>query len=176
MPELKNWENNLVIQRDTELGCIPAGYEWMIRMLGIEGVKLDDFQEKFNLERKTKGHENEIKNNFESVANAVMQKYPQVKITYKKFNGKPGREKIAKIEELINANTPCLISIAYLINPNTVAYHTVPAIYIDSKKLKVIWRVDNQRVAEIREFLTEELIRRHENWRGGDDIAWMEKV
>lgn len=33
-----------------ELGCIPTGIEWMIRVSGIEGVSLENFQEKYNLQ------------------------------------------------------------------------------------------------------------------------------
>jgi len=36
MPELSNWKETLVIQRDPKLGCIPAGYEWIIRFARIE--------------------------------------------------------------------------------------------------------------------------------------------
>ena len=48
MPTLANWNSFTVTQRH-ETGCIPTGYEWLIRYLNIQGVNLSIFQESFDL-------------------------------------------------------------------------------------------------------------------------------
>lgn len=48
MAQLLNWSKTVVPQRH-ESGCIPTGYEWLIRYLKIQGVNLKTFQEDFDL-------------------------------------------------------------------------------------------------------------------------------
>ena len=48
MVELSHWQDVVVPQR-YKTGCIPTGYEWMIRYLGIKGIDLGTFQEDFDL-------------------------------------------------------------------------------------------------------------------------------
>ena len=81
MPELRNWKDVLVIQRDPELGCIPTSYEWMLRVSKVRGVNLENFQEEFNLQAQGKAD-----NNFNSIADAVEEKYPHIKIKRKSFD------------------------------------------------------------------------------------------
>ena len=75
MTELPDWNRYLVIQRDPNLGCISTGYEWMLRVAGIQGIDLDSFQDDFNLEAKGLGG-----NNFNSIAKAVAITYPNIRI------------------------------------------------------------------------------------------------
>jgi len=160
MTELKNWKNLTVFQRDTELGCIPAGFEWLIRYNGITGGFLDTFQEELNLQRKGLGV-----NTFETVSNAIMHKYPFIKIVNKSFE--KGEEKIDFIEGLINKNIPCLMSLA--LTPQG-GWHIMSVTGVDKDNL-ILKNGDS----ELR-FTKPDVIYRHNNWPGGKDIAWIESI
>lgn len=68
MPELPNWADLVVIQRRKKSGCVPTGYEWLIRYLKIQKVNLETFQENFDLGKKY--------NSFESVSSKIKAVYP----------------------------------------------------------------------------------------------------
>lgn len=164
MPELRNWNTTLVIQRDPELGCIPAGYEWLIRYMGIKGVDFNHFQEEFNLQAQGKAE-----NNFDSVAKAVELGYPYVRIKWKSF--KNGSDKVSFVEDLIVRNTACLISLA--LSPRG-GWHIVPVIGFDLHDLRLIWVVDSASRPRIEEIAKMDVIWRHDNWPGGNDVAWLD--
>lgn len=175
MPELFAWTKTLVIQRDVEHGCIPAGYEWMIRYAEIGDVALETFQEDFNLARKGQGQ-----NDFGAIAAAVHEAYPHVKIVCKSFAQGHGSEKVESIEDLIERQIPCLISLSLQRQPQRGKCHIAPVVYVDDKTLRLIWRVykrvDETCCPEICEIERTQVIQRHDSneWPGGDDIAWLE--
>lgn len=164
MPELSNWNKYLVIQRDPTQGCIPTGYEWMLRMVEAKGIDLNGFQEDFNLESKGFGA-----NNFDSIAQAVFKVYPNVRIVSKFFQ--EGREKVDFIRRLVENNIPCLLSLTLY---PTGGWHIVPVIFIDDHVIKMIWDVQSTGKVVILELPVLEVIDRHNQWPGGDDIAWLE--
>ena len=49
--ELSHWDELRVLERHRVTGCIPTGFDSMIRYSGIEGVNLDVFQEDLDLFR-----------------------------------------------------------------------------------------------------------------------------
>lgn len=159
MVELANWEKLVVLQRH-DTGCVPTGYEWLLRYLNVKGVNFDTFQEDFDLQLCHEGM-----NNFQDVAAKVNATYPNVKINLKSFT--TGKEKVEFVGRLINDGTPSLLSIAY---STLGGWHIVPVVSIDDTTIKVIWTGNQTRV-----FAESDIVNRHDNWAGGKDIAWIEK-
>lgn len=160
MVELSHWRDVVVPQRNYT-GCIPTGYEWLIRYLKIEGIDLDTFQEDFDLQRSDEGM-----NDFGSVATKIREKYPQINIRIKDFPN--GKEKVEFVKRLMGSDIPCLLSIAN--TPIGVIWHIVPVVSVDDTKVKIIWTGD-----QTQEFTIADVINRHDNWIGGKDISWIEK-
>ena len=42
---LVGWEKNAVVQRKLDTGCIPTGYEYLLRSAGVEGIDYAKFQD-----------------------------------------------------------------------------------------------------------------------------------
>jgi len=164
MPELKNWQEALVVQKDSMFGAIPAGYEWMGRFNKIEGVNFDTFQDDFNLKAKGEGE-----NNFDAIAQAVENKYPQMKIKRKSFV--EGLEKVDFIRKLIEKNIPCMVSLS--LSRKQVVIHEMPVFLCDDIYLRLVWRVEEGKKPDILRIEHDDTIHRHNNWGGGKDIAWL---
>lgn len=170
MVELPHWEDIVVPQRH-RTGCVPTGYEWMIRYLSIEGMNLETFQEDFDLGKE---------NNFDSVAYKIRSRYPQIDIQVRSFD--QAHEKIRAIRRLIEINTPCLISLALgeILSPQKGAkiihtgWHIMPVVRIEGQKMRMIHHA-TERGNQTWELPIQEVIWRHNNMRGGKDIAWIEK-
>ena len=165
MPYLPDWDKCLIEQRDLERGCIPTGYEWMIRVAGIEDVNLETFQEDFNLEARGEGG-----NNFDTIAEAVEERYSHVRIQRRSFES--GEDKASFIRELVEKGGPCLLSLA--LGPG-VGWHIMPVIYADGQKMELVWSFDEESGVKICKIPLDEVIRRHNDWQGGKDVAWLKQ-
>jgi hypothetical protein len=162
MPELKDWRNTLVMQENGQTGCIPVGYEWMIKYKNTEGVNFDTFQRDFDL-----GGD---RNSFENVAREVMNCYPHITIHLRDFAD--GNEKVNFIQSLLEAGHPCLISYYFVIRQT---YHIMPVVYINEQRLEAIDYVEQIDPPIIKIFVErrDEVIRSHSRYPGGKDIAWL---
>jgi hypothetical protein len=162
MPELVGWEQIQVRQKDPKFGCIPAGYEWMIRFAGIKEVNLDTFQDDFNLQLSRVAN-----NNFKTIADAIKKKYPLIDIKHKNFQN--GSEKVKCIDELMKKQIPCLISLPLPISPSKISAHIMPVVKIDAEKLTCY------NYNKPREYSRVEVIEYHKKYYrlGINDIAWL---
>ena len=116
MTELLDWTKTLVTQRH-ESGCVPAGYEWLIRYLKIQGVNLGTFQEDFDLGQN---------NGFDSVSAKIRSVYPAIKVKVESFA--KGIDKVNRIRSLLEEQKPCLMSLAL---GNGLGWHIMPVVRID---------------------------------------------
>ncbi len=160
--ELSHWKDMAVRQRN-ETGGVPTGYEWMIRYRDIRDIRLDTFQEDFDLELT-----GEDSNNFASVARKVMERYPQVSIKTRRFS--EGYPKVCFVKSLLKKDIPCILSFVQIPKGR---WHIVPVVYADYSKIKVIW-FEDETGSQIREFNILEAEYLHGNWRGGKEIAWLQ--
>lgn len=164
MPSIKGWQHGAVVQRDHDLGCIPTGIEWMIRVSGVEGVSLKDFQEKYNLQRR-----GIAPNSFDTIAEAVNHDYPQIHIQFRTFI--LGEEKVPFIFNLLENGTPSILSLA--LSPKG-GWHIMPVIEFKNGIFYLLNKVTQAGIIEICEIDKYDLIRRHDEWPGGNDVAWLE--
>src|SRR4051794_20247525 len=97
-----DWEKFATVQRRPMTGCIPTGYEFLLRACGIQGIDFDSFQDEFDLDyRQPLSPENPSQNHFGPVSRAINAKYPQVKFETITFDPGKGNEKLAFVEERI---------------------------------------------------------------------------
>lgn len=164
MSVFPGWEKFARPQRQGETGCIPTGFEMLLRAAGVEGVDLTRFQEEYDLELRGVGE-----NNFESVATAVREDYPHVCFTGKSFQ--TGAEKLQFIEERLSARQPVLISLA--LTPRG-GWHIMPVVDANDKDLYVLWLMFPDGKHDVRVLPKAELIRCHDDWLGGKDVAFLD--
>jgi len=169
--ELSHWRNIVVPQRYTT-GCVPTGYEWLFRYLGIEGVELGTFQEDFDLQRIGRGM-----NSFVPVADSIKLRYPFVDIRIESFG--QGFEKVRAIRNLIARDIPCLISLSlqgYRTHEGLTidrGWHIMPTVFVSDQKMIMIHR-GTESGNELLERRTATIIQRHNDLEGGKDISWIE--
>jgi hypothetical protein len=82
MSVFPDWRRFAIPQRRGMTGCIPTGYEMILRAAGAQGIDFDTFQDDFDLEKDLPLTAPRI-NDFGSVAEAVRKKYPSVVFTYR---------------------------------------------------------------------------------------------
>lgn len=152
--------NEVAIKQREHLGCIPTGYEWMIRFAKIENVNLTNFQEEFNLQERGLGD-----NSFKPIGDAIQKKYPQIKIKTESFDD--GQEKIEFIKSLIEKQNPCLISMPAFCNADFQGYHIMPITGFDDD-MKNFYSYN-----PIDEISYDKILGLHSNYSGGHDISWI---
>jgi len=171
MSVFPEWEQYAVHQRREMTGCIPTGYEMLLRAAGVEGIAFDTFQDEFDLEGGPLRDRTE-RNNFTSVADAVRRKYPHVVFKCEVFQHGGGKKKIERIEELIQQHKPVLVSIA--LTPRG-GWHIMPVVDAEDDELIMLegMLADGKKCTKgIRK---DELVRIHEEYPGGNDIAYLDK-
>ena len=158
MTQLLDWSKTLVPRRH-ESGCVPTGYEWLIRYLKIQGVNLETFQEDFDL-----GQDN----SFVSVSAKIRSVYPTINIQVQSFT--KGIEKVNRIKSLLDEQKPCLISLAL---GSSQGWHIMPVVRIDETTIQLIHHLDaNGHCTWV--FPVAEIVWRHDYLQGGNDISWIE--
>jgi len=157
MTQLLDWSKTLIPQRH-ESGCVPTGYEWIIRYLKIQGVNLGTFQEDFDLGQN---------NSFNSVSAKIRSVYPTINIQVQSFT--KGIEKVNRIKALLDEQKPCLISLAL---GGGQGWHIMPVVRID-ETIQLIHHSDaNGHCTWV--FPVAEIVWRHDYLQGGNDISWIE--
>jgi hypothetical protein len=157
MTQLLEWSKTQITQRH-ESGCVPTGYEWLIRYLKIQGVNLETFQEDFDLGQN---------NSFDSVSAKIRSVYPTINIQVQSFT--KGLEKVIRIKSLLDEQKPCLISLAL---GRGQGWHIMPVVRID-ENIQLIHHSDaNGHCTWV--FPVAEIVWRHDFLQGGNDISWIE--
>ena len=159
MAQLLDWNKTVVSQRH-ESGCIPTGYEWLIRYLRIQGVNLETFQEDFDL-----GQDN----SFDSISAKIRSVYPTINIKVQSFA--KGIDKVNRIKSLSDEQKPCLISLAL---GNGQGWHIMPVVRID-ETIQLIHHAGADGFCTW-VFPVEEIVWRHDYLHGGHDISWIEPI
>ena len=158
MVQLLDWSKTVVPQRH-ESGCIPTGYEWLIRYLKIQVVNLETFQKEFDL-----GQEN----SFESVSTKIRSVYPTINIKVQRFT--KGVDKVNRVKSLLEEQKPCLISLAL---GRGEGWHIMPVVNIDENSIQLIHHADAEGHCTWN-FSIAQIVWRHDYLQGGNDISWIE--
>jgi hypothetical protein len=157
MALLLDWSKTLVLQRH-ESGCVPTGYEWLIRYLKIQVVSLGTFQEDFDLGQN---------NGFDSVSEKIRSVYPAINIKVESFAR--GLDKVNSVKSLLEGQKPCLISLAL---GDGQGWHIMPVVRID-ETIQLVHHADSGGNCTW-VFPIAEIVWRHDYLQGGHDISWIE--
>jgi hypothetical protein len=168
---LINWEQSAVQQCRPKTGCIPTGYEMLLRAAGATGINFATFQDDFDLDKDLNEGEL-VRNNFVSVATAVQKVYPKIKFRHVQFEQLQGMDKLNAIEEQIGAGRFVLISIA-LIPFGGNGWHIMPVVNITDDKLMLLKGIKDCN-PETCLISKDDFIMIHNTYHGGNDIAYLE--
>ena len=167
------WQRSAVHQRRPRSGCIPTGYEMILRSVGAQGIDLSTFQDDFDLDQRLRAG-GTPRNNFESVAAEVRKKYPSVCFRREGFDKTKGDEKLKFVEERLAKKQPVLVSIAN--EPfGGNGWHIMPVVDATEDKLILLKHVDANGTPETCELPKAEFVRIHNQYNGGDDVAYLKK-
>jgi len=168
-----DWEQFAISQRRSQTGCIPTGYEMILRAAAVEGVDFDTFQDDFDLDKNLKPGE-QPKNDFNSVADAVRAKYHHVSFQCKSFPAGKGDDKLRFIEGLIGSQQPVLVSIA--LEPfGGNGWHIMPVVDATDDKLILLKVMKLDGTKEKCTLSKEEFVCIHNKYDGGKDVAYLDR-
>lgn len=163
MAELSKWKSVLVHQRNAQTGCIPTGYEWMLKYANVSKVNYATFQDDFDLIQKRLGA-----NDFVSIKKAIDAQYGDVGIRTQGFSDP--QVKIAFMQKRVANDQPCLISLAIC-----CGWHVMPVIGCDCGHAQLIHDVDkNLQVVNVWVVAYADIVARQLT-SGGNDLAWWEQ-
>lgn len=168
MSAFPDWQKHAVNQRRPNTGCIPTAYEMMVRAAEIKGIDLAGFQDDFDLDK----NGGQPKNHFVSVGKAVQAKYPEVEFSCEPFPKGKGKDKVARMEELIRQKKPVLVSLSNepLGGPG---WHIMPVVDETADEFTLLEYVDPNGKAHTKPIKKAEVARIHDNYAGGDEIAYL---
>jgi hypothetical protein len=172
MSVFPDWQKYAVPQKRPGSGCIPTGYEIILRASGVKDVDFSTFQDDFDLDKDRQPHQ-EYQNNFESVAKAIKSKYPQVKLKKLDFAKGEGALKLKAIEEMISNKKPILISLA-LTPPGQRGWHIMPVVDSTDDELTLLYGTLQNGSFQVMNMKKTDLVAIHEQYDGGNDIAFLE--
>jgi hypothetical protein len=171
MGAFPNWKDFIVTQKRTLSGCIPTGYEMLLRVVGFEGVDYDSFQDDFDLDKDITENTTS-QNSFKSVAELINHKYPFVHIEVKVFPKGQGREKLYFVEDSLRKHRLVLISLN--MNPfGQNGWHIMPVVDIDETKLTMVYYAESDDQIHLLLLSKDEFVQIHEQFDGGDDVAYL---
>ena len=169
-----DWQRFAVAQRREMTGCIPTGYEMILRASGATGIDFDSFQGDFDLDKDLPPGAARV-NHFGSVAAAVRQKYPSVVFAFRSFAKGDGAAKLAFIEEQLANRRPVLVSLA-LPPPGEGGWHIMPVVDLDDDSLTLLWSMSPEGRATLLKLPKPDLVRVHDLFPGGEEVAYLERV
>lgn len=169
MSAFPNWQQFAVHQKRLETGCIPTGYEMLLRASGATDIDFTTFQDDFDLDQHGGGSP---ANHFVSVGEAIKKKYPKVEYVCLPFAKGKGNEKLDKVEEKIVNQQPVLISLA---EAPDGGWHIMPVVDSTSDSLILLRYVEKGGKFHIQTISKAEFVMRHDHWQGGEEIAYISK-
>jgi len=168
-----NWKEFAVPQRRSATGCIPTGYEFLLRAAGAQGIDFSSFQDEFDLDKSLALGESP-QNNFVSVATAIKQRYDWVEFTRVAFPRGSGGKKVERVESLLRERRPTLVSIA--LEPfGERGWHIMPVVDLTDREFLLLHHMNADRSVQLCKLSVAEVARIHDVYEGGDDIAFLER-
>ena len=173
MSAFPNWQEYVVIQRRPQSGCIPTGYEMLLRAAGVQGVDFNTFQDEFDLD-KNRQDDDLPRNNFESVADAVNQRYPTIHFKVTVFPKTAGTDKLRFVESNITHQRLVLISLNMLPVLHHPGWHIMPVVDMDEENLLLVYGALAVNQIRLLKLPKTEFVRIHQQFDGGNDVAYLD--
>jgi len=166
-PDLKS---HFVEQRFCKTGCIPTCYEILLRAVGASGINFDTFQDEFDLDKDRQAPP--YANNFETVAAKVRDRYSAVDFQIRSFADNHGRDKLDFITQHFSDGRPILVSLNMSEFGGPGKCHIMPLLDMSADRLQLFYGMD-QGTAKAMPIKTSDLVRIHDTYPGGREIAWL---
>jgi len=163
MTVFPDWQKYAVRQRQELTGCIPTGYEILLRAAGVSGVNFNTFQEDFDLEYQKTG-----RNDFHSVLASVTSKYPHVTIEIEAFT--KGSEKLKFVESQLARRIPTLVSVSW---GTGNGWHIMPVVDADTDHLILLHDIDLIGKPNTIRITKSDFEYTHDNLPGGEEVAFI---
>ena len=165
-----NWKSFAVHQRRRLSGCIPTGYEMILRSVSADGVDFTTFQDDFDLDINLGKSQTEPRNDFGSVATAVKKRYPWVSFEQKSFGS--GAEKIAFIDSTLAVQKPLLISLS--MKPfGEKGWHIMPVVDATTEKYLLLEIVQADGTPMTQWIDKAVMSSVHDQFDGGKEVAFL---
>jgi len=166
-----DWQKFVVHQRRSRTGCIPTGYEMLLRAAGITSVNYARFQDDFDLDVNLGRARTVPRNNFISVAAAVRLKYPFLHFEQKSFA--KGKDKVAFIDDCLSRQRPILLSLTQLRSGRPSGWHIMPI--VDARpEACLLLRFVRKDGTPVTEWINKSTIAEiHDKYEGGKEIAFL---
>lgn len=171
MSVFPNWLSFAVPQRRQRTGCIPTGYEMLLRHASVGGVDFSTFQDDFDLDINLGNGQAEARNDFGSVAAAVKKRYPWVTFDQRAFA--TGAEKVAFIDGMLAAKQPVLISLALKPRNRVGGWHIMPIVDATTDQYLLLWIVDPNGTAHTEWIDKSTMAAVHDQFEGGKEVAFL---
>ena len=168
MSVFPDWEQYVVPQKREQTGCIPTGFEMLLRATHIDCINFDTFQDDFDLH-----HQGIGENNFDAVAAAVHKQYSHVEFEVEEF--KAGTDKLSFVEGRLAQKQPILVSLAIVHNGKHKGWHIMPVVDADNDNLTLLWATEYFGRKRIEKIAKHEFTRIHDQYPGGKDVAYLKK-
>ena len=172
MSVFPDWVRFAVPQKRPKTGCIAAGYEMMLRAAGVPGIDYATFQDDFDLDRDLPPGQ-PARNTFTTVADTVKARYPNVTFAVRAFDQGRGHEKLRFIEDQVSQRRPLLISLANAPFGGT-GWHIMPVVDMDQSSLTLMTIMHPNGTKDLQKPLKSELVRIHDQFGGGNDVAYLD--
>lgn len=170
MSVFPDWPKYAVNQRRLATGCIPTAYEMMLRAANLADIDYGSFQDEFDLDKNGGAPQN----NFMSVGRAVRAKYPEVEFVCESFAKGKGKDKVARIDELIRQKKLILVSIA-----NEAAggrgWHIMPVVDATADEFTLLEFVEPNGNVHTRLIKKTNVAMIHDDFAGGDEVAYLKE-
>ena len=169
MSTFPDWKKYIAIQRRLQTGCIATAYEILLRAAATPGIDFAKFQDEFDLDHNGVTS----RNTFDSVAQEVQKKYPAITFTKESFAKDEGNKKLARVEEFLAARRPVIVSLANA--PfGGLGWHIMVVVDATATDLTFLEYVDQQGNPHTKIISKTQFAAIHDNYAGGDEIAYLE--
>ena len=172
MSVFPDWQKYAVPQKRLNSGCIPTGYEIILRAAGMKGIDFSTFQDDFDLDKDLQPGQ-QYQNNFESVANVIKSKYPHVNLKKEDFAKGQGQLKLKTIEQMLLKKKPVLISLA-LAPFGKRGWHIMPVVDASDDDLTLLHGTLGNGQFQLMDIEKSAFVKIHDQYDGGNDIAFLE--
>jgi hypothetical protein len=173
MTAFPNWKQHAVHQRRPMTGCIPTGYEMILRAVGAKGINFASFQDDFDLDVNLGRGQIEPKNHFGSVASEIRKQYPWVDFDWKQFS--TGSEKVRFIDEQLVKQQPVLISLAQAPFGGR-GWHIMPVVDATEDQYLLLEFVESNGTLRTKWIAKADVAAIHDQHDGGCEVAFLSKL
>jgi len=170
MSVFPDWKDYAVHQRRRQSGCIPTGYEMILRAAGAEGVDFATFQDDFDHDIYLGNGQAEPRNDFGSVAASVSERYPWIMFKQRSFAS--GAEKVAFIDSMLAKRQLVLISLA--LKPfGGRGWHIMPIVDATTNQYLLLEIVESDGTSKTQWIDKAVASTVHDEFDGGKEIAFL---